>query len=115
MSPQLSGCMGKACDYAINLASGEIACTTGSGFCSTAFMLSGDTTAAHDADLEQATLEINAILDRERLKANGRQLSMLATDKGLFLAWTDHDTPPGKDSVRREHGHAKVAQALRLK
>lgn len=115
MSEELIGCIGKACDYAINLANSEIACVSGSGYCGHAYMLSGEPTNAHDADLEAASLEINAILDRVRKNANGRQLSMLTTDEGMFLAWTDHNTPPAPGYVGRKHGHAKVAKALKLK
>ena len=115
MSEELLGCIGKSCDYAINLANSEIACVSGSGYCGHAYMLSGDSTSAHDADLETASLEINAILERERLRANGRQLSMLVTDQGMFLAWTDHSATPAPGSVRRQDGHAKVAAALKLR
>jgi hypothetical protein len=78
-------------------------------------MLSGDTTTFHDAELEAASKEIQEILDGLEKNANGRKLSFLHTDDGMFLAWVDHSKPAAPGSVRRNDGHEKVAKALKIK
>jgi hypothetical protein len=109
-----AGCTSRKCDYAINELNGSIGCVNGSGTCSSARMLSGGITDSHDAELEAASKEIQSILDGLEANANGRKLSFLSTDEGLFLAWVDHSRPPAKGSIRREDGHEKVAMALDL-
>lgn len=115
MSEHLPGCTSKSCDYAID-GPGPIGCTEGSGFCSDAVMLAAETSEFHDQTLADATAEINLILDRVRVKAKpGHKLSMLSTEEGMFIAWTDHSKEPGPNAVRRKDGHDKVKKALKIK
>lgn len=109
-----AGCTSRKCDYAINELTGIVGCINGSGTCSAARILSGRITESHDAELEAASKEIQAILDGLEANANGRKLSFLNTDEGLFLAWVDHSQPAALGSIRREDGHEKVAMALEI-
>jgi hypothetical protein len=63
----------------------------------------------HDAELQQCTKEINALLAGVKKKKPGRELCTLLTPKGLFLAWTSHDAVSAYDD------EAKLNKALGLK
>ena len=63
----------------------------------------------HDAELKQCTNEINALLTAVQKKNPSRELCILRTPKGPFLAWTIHD------GVGSSASEAKIIKALGLK
>ena len=91
-------------------ADGSIICfRSNKGGCVVVSLRTAAQSVFYDADLETATKEINAILDRLVAK-NGdtsRHLSFIDTGDGLLLAWSNHEVSAFDD-------HETIAEALGL-
>jgi hypothetical protein len=74
-------------------------------YCNSAFLLCGNISKFHTEELEKATLQINAILERVPKHDDQTELSILQTPHGLFLAWTQESdegvTIDNEDEIRK--------------
>jgi hypothetical protein len=77
-----------------------------------AALLAGAASDFHDADLQDATLQINKILDRvgRENEDRSRHLSFIEVDGRLMLVWTHHGgATSGLDDAR------DIAKAFKIK
>jgi|SRR5579862_2357134 len=87
-------------------------CTSKESTCTVAgFWEVEELTAFHDVQLQEATREINAILEdlKKRNRDSGRDLSLIQIQDRHFLVWT-HPGPVGPDD-----GDRAIRRMLRLK
>lgn len=103
-------CSARTCGFG---AFGEVACTNGES-CSMARMLAAKESNFHDADLQKASREIQAVLDSIPPDPKGRQLSFLHTQMGTMLAWVRHDIEVPKGAVMASSSNEDVIYALGL-
>ncbi|MCI0486361.1 MAG: hypothetical protein L0229_07150 [Blastocatellia bacterium] len=102
-------CVGKKCDFAIDMVTGLANCVTGIGTCTDARLLEAKTSKFHDKTLSDATGKINGILASIPKDAEGRQLAFLLTPDGVFLAWLQHGVVSAYDDEKT------IAKALGIK
>lgn len=106
-------CVGKQCGY--NIYEGTVGCSSGTGSCFEASVLSAEETYFHDKTIADATTAIQAILENIPADPNGRKLSFLNTNMGVLLAWVEHGKPVPPGAVTSNHDDATIAVALKLK
>lgn len=107
---EMTGCTGRQCEYSIE--GTNINCQNGSGGCFTAKMLVAKPSDFHDAQLVDASAQINKILDNIKPDPHGRKLSFLATNMGAMLAWVRHDIVPSPGGVTSANSDDEIAEAL---
>ena len=110
--PPGGNCFGSACGW--GAFDNEIGCHVDDGSCWTAMMVEAEESAFHDAELQKASAEISAILDRIEPK-KGRKLSFVHTEEGTLLAWVGHGVEFPKHAVTFKDGQDKIKKALKLK
>ena len=104
-------CTNRTCGFGID---NDAGCTDGES-CSGAVMLRADTSPFHDATLQQASQDIQAVLNTIPKDPSGRQLSFLHTPMGTMLAWVRHDLHVPSNAIRASSPKAKLEKALKLK
>ena len=106
-------CSGGLCSFGI-YGSRAAGCSSGNGSCREAFLLEAEVSGFHTAALQEATLQINEILqglynnDTDRIE--GSKLSFLITNMGCLIAWVEHGA-----IVTENDDDDTIAEALRLK
>ena len=109
------GCVGTTCDWLFHGKSG-FSCTEGTGDCIPAEFLLAFPTTFHDAVLEEASIKMNRIIHRIPANTNGKKLSFVVTNEGIFMAWVDHNAPPpGTKTVTRRSDEKEIKKALKLR
>ena len=89
-------------------------CEAGGGSCFHAIMIEAEVSEFHDASLQNATSQMQAILSAIPPDAEGRSLSFVHTQMGTILAWVSHGSGFGPDPVTYEDDDAAVIAALGL-
>jgi len=94
--------------------SADITCGPTGGTCAMASFASAAISDFYTAALQDATTQMQAILNTITPDPNGRELCFLNTKNGLLLAWATHRTaiPPG--SVTANNHANDIAAALGL-
>ncbi len=106
----VTDCRGRTCGFGFH---DDLGCTNGES-CSAAHMLMANESSFHDAVLQKASSEIQAVLDSIPPDPDGRQLSFLSTQMGTMLAWVRHDIEVPPDAVTACSSNAEVIAALGL-
>lgn len=106
-------CFGSTCGF--GEWGGKLNCRPDDGSCWTAMMCKADSTDFHDEELQKASAEIQAILDRVNSRKDGSKLSFVHTEEGTLLAWVHHGAHFPSDAVTFKSGRDKVKKALKLK
>jgi hypothetical protein len=105
---------GRGGDCMFQIMGDTLSCSSGDPTCSLASLLEAEESTFHDAVLIQATTEINSILASIPEDENGRNLSFLHTDMGIFLAWVEHGGTPVEDALTADSDAEELAAALKL-
>lgn len=95
---------------------GPLGCVSGdSNSCNEVNILEAEESDFHDCNLIDATAAIKEILAKIPADPNGRSLSFLHTNMGQLLAWVEHGSEPGEDTITADDDDTTVAAALKLK
>jgi hypothetical protein len=109
-------CEGANCDFFIDTMAESVGCLSGGGTCATGDLLEAEESKFHDEILIEATHKIRQILSGIPADANNRKLSFLVTNKGLLLAWVNHDVADvPANGVTAKDDSATLAKSLKLK
>lgn len=107
-------------NHSWELRDGQVVSRGGEG--AARFVTAKRLTEHHDRELADLTGELNTLFMRHLTHEDGRELAILRTPDGLFLAWvrTQEDTTPGRngemerDVVGPDGADDAVRQALGL-
>lgn len=108
-------CSGSDCDFTICTETNEIYCRAGEGTCINCNLLEAEPSRNHDEHLMKATNKINRILAEIPEDPEGRKLSFLLTDKGLFLARVHHGRSVPANAITAKDDINKISKALKIK
>ncbi|MBA2379905.1 MAG: hypothetical protein H0V76_10080 [Blastocatellia bacterium] len=108
------GCTGKQCGYNVS-PSKSVGCDEGDGSCITAMMVMAEESDFHSSELQQASEDIQKIIDGIDQKGETRKLSFLATHRGIMLAWVEHDRPAKEGDLTASSDPADLEAALGIK
>lgn len=106
-------CSGKMCGYSVF--NGDLGCESGSGSCWVANLVEANTSVFHDEVLQDATLQIKAILEGIPADPEGRKLSFVHTEHGTMLGWVRHGVTQPNGKVTFDSGAERVKEALGLR
>ena len=104
-------CTGSACGYGI--AGGQAGCQSGDGSCWSARMIDAMQSDFHPAELQNATKQIQTILNSISPPREDLKLSFVHTRMGSILAWVKHGTYT-TDAITSANTDAEIAEALGL-
>lgn len=105
-------CTGSACGYGI--AGGQAGCQPGDGSCGSARLVDARESDFHPAELQNATRQIQAILNAISPPREGLKLSFIHTRMGTILAWVKHGGTYTADAITSANTDAEIAEALGL-
>lgn len=105
-------CTGSACGYGI--AGGQAGCQSGDGSCWSARLVDARESDFHPTDLQNATRQIQTIIDSITPPREGLMLSFIHTRMGSILAWVNHGGTPTAGTITSANTDAEIAEALGL-
>ena len=86
-------------------------CSPGGFVCQLPRFAKGLVTEIHDKVLAEATLRLIEVIDQIPADPQGRLPSLIATRKGLVLAWVYHGAPPPANGIEIKH-EAEIERLL---
>lgn len=113
--PNPDPCLGVFCTHATDPKKERIECHIGEGGCSPK-LLTAEISKFHDETMQKATAKINRIIASIPPDPQGRKPSLLASKRGILLAWVHHGkAPKGNYSVTADSDDATLIKGLKLK